>query len=198
LTTNFVLIDFENVQPENVTLLSGGSFKLKVFLGANQGKIPLDTARALQAFGPDAEYLQIDGHGSNALDFHIAYYIGRLSVENPAAHFHVISKDSGFDPLIRHLVAQGIRCERSRSIADVPRAGTAGAGSIREKVDAVTSNLAKRGAARPRTLKTLRSTVRALFANGIADGELDDVIEQLAKRGVIRVDDGRVHYGTPA
>jgi len=198
LTTNFVLIDFENVQPRNVTLLSGGSFKLKVFLGANQGKIPLDTARALQAFGPDAEYLQIDGHGRNALDFHIAYYIGRLSVENPAAQFHVISKDAGFDPLIRHLVAQGIRCERSRSLADIPRVGTAGAGSIREKVDAVTNNLAKRGAARPRTLKTLRSTVRALFANGIPDGELDDLIEQLAKRGVIKVADGKVHYGAPA
>jgi hypothetical protein len=38
LKTNFVLVDFENVQPKNVSLLSGGPFEIKVFLGANQAK----------------------------------------------------------------------------------------------------------------------------------------------------------------
>jgi PIN domain len=197
LKTNFVLIDFENVQPQNVTLLGGGRFKIKVFLGANQAKIPLEMARVLQAFGPDAEYLQIDGHGSNALDFHIAYYIGRLAAENPEAHFHVISKDTGFDPLIKHLAAQGIRCERSKSIADIPLVRTAGSESIEERAQAVASNLAKRGPGKPRTLKTLRSMIRALFAGQITDEDLDAVIEQLAKRGVLRFTDDRVHYAMP-
>ena len=74
-----MLVDFENVQPKNVSLLSGGSHKIKVFLGANQAKIPLEMARALQTCGPDAEYIQIDGSGKNAVDFHIAYYIGALA-----------------------------------------------------------------------------------------------------------------------
>jgi hypothetical protein len=75
MKTNFVLVDFENVQPNNFSLLNGYSFKIKVFLGANQAKIPIDMARTLQLFGPDVEYIQIEGNGSNALDFHIAYYI---------------------------------------------------------------------------------------------------------------------------
>jgi hypothetical protein len=112
LKTNFVLIDFENVQPKNLNLLSGGPFKIKVFLSANQSKIYLDMACALQQFGPDAEYIKMEGNGSNALDFHIAYYIGRLALENPDAYFHVISKDAGFDPLIKHLKAQKIICYR--------------------------------------------------------------------------------------
>lgn len=87
MKTNFVLVDFENVQPKNVSLLSGGPFKIKVFLGANQAKLPLEMVRVIQAFGPDAEYIQIDGSGSNALDFHIAYYIGRLAAETPDAYF---------------------------------------------------------------------------------------------------------------
>jgi hypothetical protein len=198
LKTNFVLVDFENFQPRNVGLLNGGPFKIKVFLGANQAKIPLEMARALQAFGLDAEYIQIDGSGSNALDFHIAYYIGQLAAETPDAYFHVISKDSGFDPLIKHLKVQGILCQRSTSIADIPLVKISNSKSVAEKVDAVVDNLAKRKASKPRTLKTLRSTIKALFVNQVAEEELDGLIEQLAKRGAIKVADGKVNYKLPS
>lgn len=194
MKTNFVLVDFENVQPKNVSLLNGGPFKIKVFLGANQAKISLEIARALQTFGPDAEYIQIDGHGRNALDFHIAYYIGRLAAETPDAYFHVISKDTGFDPLIKHLKLHGILCQRSKSIADIPLAKISNSESIPEKTDAIIDNLAKRKASKPRTLKTLRSTINALFVNNLADEELDGIIKQLTKRGTIKVADGKVHY----
>lgn len=193
MKTNFVLVDFENVQPKNVSLLSGGPYKIKVFLGANQGKIPIEMARALQTYGPDAEYIQIDGSGKNALDFHIAYYIGRLAAETPGASFHVISKDTGFDPLIKHLRAQNISCERSKSIADIPSAKILKSDSVTDRVDALIDNLVKRKAAKPRTLKTLRSTIKALF-NQLADEELDGLVEQLTERGAIRVVEGKVHY----
>lgn len=39
--------------------------------------------------------------------------IGRLAAEIPDACFQAISKDSGFDPLIKHLKAQGIVCQNS-------------------------------------------------------------------------------------
>jgi hypothetical protein len=194
LKTNFVLVDFENVQPKNVALLNGGPFKIKVFLGATQAKIPLEMARALQAFGPNAEYIQIDGTGSNALDFHIAYYIGRLAAETPDACFYVISKDTGFDPLIKHLKVQGISCQRSKSLADISLVKIANSQSISERVDAVIKNLEKRTTGKPRTLKTLRSTIKAFFVNQLADEELDGLIEQLTKRGAIKVADGKVFY----
>ena len=79
MATKYVLVDFENVQLKNVGDLNGSALKIKVFLGASQVKVPLDIARALQAFGRDVDYIQIDGNGSNALDFHIAFYIGRLA-----------------------------------------------------------------------------------------------------------------------
>lgn len=37
MKTNFVLVDFENVQPRNMGLLKGGPFHIKVFLGKRQG-----------------------------------------------------------------------------------------------------------------------------------------------------------------
>jgi hypothetical protein len=194
LKTNIVLVDFENIQPKNMGLLNRAPFKIKVFLGANQTKIPLEMARAMQMFGPDAEYIQIDGNGSNALDFHIAYYIGRLSAETPGAHFHVISKDTGFDPLIKHLKTHNIFCRRSKSITDIPLVKISNTNSDREKVDEVIENLKKRKASKPRTLKTLRSTIKALFVNQLAEEELEVIINQLSKRQVIKIADGKVSY----
>lgn len=115
---HFILVDFENVQPRNLGTLKDGQHKVRVFLGASQTKITLELAQALQAFGPDAKYVQISGNGSNALDFHIAFYIGRLSALHPEATFTIVSRDTGFDPLIKHLAARGIACRRSPTLAD--------------------------------------------------------------------------------
>ena len=120
MQTHFVLVDFENVQPKGLVGLEIPLFKIEVFVGARQSKIPLETARALQAFGPDAEYVPIEGSGRNALDFHIAFYIGRLASQHSGASFHVISKDTGFDPLIQHVKTLGIACERTESIDRSP------------------------------------------------------------------------------
>ena len=194
MTTHFVLVDFENVQPKDVTPLSPGSYKIKVFVGASQAKIPFEMARTLQALGPSVEYIQIDGHGRNALDFHIAYYVGRFAAENPDARFHIISKDTGFDPLIKHLKAQGVSCQRAKSLADALIVKASKPDRNPERVGAVLENLAKRKAARPRTVKTLRSTINALFGNQLGDEDLDELIAQLTERGAIKVLDGKVHY----
>lgn len=194
MKTNFVLIDFENVQSQDIAALGGGSFKIKVFVGANQTKVPLQTACSLQVFGSDAEYVQIEGNGSNALDFHIAYYIGRLAVEHPDAHFHVISKDTGFDPLIRHLRRKKISCQRSASVSDIPVVKIANSNTISEKTDAVTSNLAKRSTGKPRTEATLRSTIKALFGNTLSEADADAVLGELLGRGFVAISDGKVSY----
>lgn len=55
--TNYVLIDFENVQPQDIGMLKDATFKIKVFLGPNQTKIPHTLAAALQPLGENAEYI---------------------------------------------------------------------------------------------------------------------------------------------
>jgi len=194
LKTNFLLVDFENVQPDNVGILNGRSFKIKVFVGANQAKIPFELARTLHAFGPDAEYVQIAGSGKNALDFHIAYYIGRLAAENPDASFYVISKDTGFDPLIKYLAAKGVSCQRSIAIPDIFGSKLSSSKPVADNLDSIIANLVRRKTARPKTLKTLRGTLNQLYKNKLQDAELDELIEKLSKRGVVKVIDGKVTY----
>jgi hypothetical protein len=120
----FVLIDFENVQPDNLDGLKKGLHHIRVFVGESQSKISLGTAKALQSFGSDADYIQIAGSGSNALDFHLAFYLGRLSLQHPQASFVIVSKDTGFDPLVKHLNRLGTACRRVASIATAVGATT--------------------------------------------------------------------------
>lgn len=135
------LIDFENVQPKALDRLAPGTARIKVFLGQHQTKLMLDLVRALQPFGSAAEYIQIQGSGPDAVDFHIAFYIGRLAAEQPDATFTIVSKDRGFDPLVRHLATLGIECRR---LPEIPETGEARTG---------THAAAKSPAAKPSTPK---------------------------------------------
>lgn len=120
---NFVLVDYENVQPKDIDLLKNKPFNVKVFLGPHQSRIPVALAASLQSLGNNAEYITLEVAGKNAIDFHIAYYIGALSAVKPTAFFYIISKDTGFDPLLKYLVGKKIFAKRVACIADIFSAG---------------------------------------------------------------------------
>jgi cell division septation protein DedD len=119
LATAYVLIDFENVQPKALGAFGGGAYKVMVFVGQGQKSVSVDLASALQELGDAGSYIQIEGRGPNALDMHIAYYIGRIAATDPGAVFHVISRDRDYDPLIRHLKTRHIECTRWKSVAEI-------------------------------------------------------------------------------
>jgi len=66
--------------------------------------------------------------------------------------------------------------------------------SKEDDLNRVIANLKQRGNARPRTPKTLTSTVATLFPGGIAPSELDDVIAKLQELGTVSIVDGKVAY----
>ncbi len=195
--TNYVLVDFENVQPQDIDLLKAGPFKVKVFLGPNQLKIPVSLAAALQSLGDNAEYISLETAGNNALDFHIAYYIGVLSSVEPTAFFHIISKDTGFDSLLKYLKGKKIFAQRSICIADIPYFKPALSTSPEAQVEVVIADLIRRKASRPRTQKTLLSTLHALFKRELSEQQLAALFAALCKRSVVKVDGSRVSYTLP-
>jgi hypothetical protein len=195
LKNNFILIDFENVQPKNLELLRGHTFTLIVFVGANQKSVPFDFAEALQRLGENAGYQKITGNGSNALDFHIAFYLGELAAKDADAYFHVISRDKGFDPLIAHLRQRKIRALRHVDLSEIPFVKISNASSLDQKVEAIVGSLTSRGTSRPRKVKTLKGTVDALFMKTLEDEELEKLIGELIRRGHVIVSDQSVIYG---
>ncbi len=197
MKTNYIFVDFENIQPKNLELLKGGPFKIKLFIGHNQTKIPLDVVLSLQPFGLDAEYIKIEGSGPNALDFHIAFYVGQLATEDPSGYFHIISKDTGFDPLIKHLKSKKIFAQREKDISDIPLIKISNANTIEEKIEAVVDNLVKRKSSKPRTYKTLLGTLSSLFTNKLSDSELASLMNELVRRKIVIITEDKVNYNLP-
>ncbi|MER2510812.1 MAG: PIN domain-containing protein [Nitrosomonas ureae] len=197
MKTNYVLIDYENVQPEAMAVLAQEHFKVIVFVGANQAKVTFEVASALQQMGDRAEYVKITGNGSNALDFHIAFYIGVLAGIEPDAYFHIVSKDTGFDPLIQHLKAKKILACRSKDVTDIPIVKAANSKSPADRVAVVIADLKRRGASRPRAVKTLSSTISGIFQKQISDQEVASLIAALQKQGVVTVNATKVSYSLP-
>jgi hypothetical protein len=135
-----------------------------------------------------------------------------------ADSYHIISKDKGFDALVAHVCKSGVACERADSIeamscwrkSAVVKAATAKTAepakatskpSTKKKADdllaLVVANLQKRATSRPRTEKTLRSTVKTLCGVQYSDKELDAVMARLLKKGFVIISDGKVTYELP-
>ncbi len=197
MRTNYVLIDFENVHPKNLGILKGHDFKVIVFVGANQTKIALELATAMQSLGDNAKYIQISGNGPNALDFHIAFYIGEISANDNNCYFHIISKDTGFDPLIRHLKTKKIYAQREKDISEIPLLKISNSESLTERVDSIIEFLKSRGSAKPRAVKTLSNSINSLFMKKLGDSELAEIVDELIKRKVVIVNGTKVSYDLP-
>jgi hypothetical protein len=194
LKTNYILIDYENLQPEAMEELNKEHFKVFVFVGANQSKVTFKVASALQQMGGRAEYIQISGNGPNALDFHIAYYIGLLAEKDTESYFHIISKDTGFDPLIQHLKTKKVHAYRCKNVTDIPIVKMSNPKVPNEKIAVIVADLKRRGASKPRTLKTLTSTILSIFHKQLAEQELASLLDELKKQGLISVDGTKVSY----
>jgi len=121
IPTHYVLIDYENIQPKNLLLLARESFHVAFFVGPNQETIRVEVLDLMQRLGNDrVKHIKVEDKGKNSLDFHLVYYLGRLIERNSEAHYYVISKDSGYDPLISHLGSRQIKAYRHDDINRIP------------------------------------------------------------------------------
>ncbi|MEA3641903.1 MAG: PIN domain-containing protein, partial [Lamprobacter sp.] len=103
---------------------------ITLFIGPHQHRLPIELVMRMQALGERGRYDKIERAGMNALDFHLAFYLGELAAADPQDRYRILSKDSGFDHLIAHLQARGLDVERLRedpaarmgsaAVADLP------------------------------------------------------------------------------
>jgi PIN domain len=194
MKTSYVLIDYENVQPNDIAALQHEHVRVIVFVGPHQTKIAFEKAAALQRMGANAEYVQLSGSGPNALDFHIAYYLGHLTAKEPTTCFYIISKDTGFDPLVKHLKERKLRACRVQTIGEIPLLKPIDPKTSPDRVALIVANLQKRGASRPRTVATLSSTISATFQKKLTSQEVSSLISELKKKGLVKIEGTKVTY----
>jgi hypothetical protein len=194
---NVVLIDYENLQPVVAEALAAPIFKVWVFVGAQQAKVKFDLVDLLQRKGEDARVIKMRSSGRNALDFHMSYYLGKLSTEQPDAYFHLIAEDTGMDPLVEHLKEQGVRVSRWASVFDIPVVKASPSESDDDKLSRIVEYLIQRGSQRPASMKTLLGSTVALFQPKLDEASAAGLLEKLRVNGVFEVDGSKVIYGLP-
>jgi hypothetical protein len=118
MTTTCILVDLENVQLKAPELagLKRGEHLLKIFHGPSQNSFTAAMVRALQPLGDAVEYIQCEKAGPNALDFHLAFHLGRLTASQPALDFRIVSRDKGFAQLVAHATRLGHRVSQHASL----------------------------------------------------------------------------------
>lgn len=212
--THYILIDYENVQPDNLAQLTDPAFRVLVFVGDKQVKITFELAAAMQALGARGEYVKIEGNGLNALDFHIAFYIGQLASCDKHSQFHIISKDTGFDPLIRHLKHKHIQIERREDLAALLKpkpkpkpvktaqptaraAATSPAPQATHPVAKVFSYLRIHTNPRPKTRTSLLNFLNSHLKQQFDKNALNTLVDELIDRKIIVADGDRISYPQP-
>lgn len=195
MRTNYVLVDFESVQPKSLTAVEHDPYRVMIFVGAKQAKLSYDVVSSIQRMGERAQYVRLSGTGPNALDFHIAFYIGELATQDPTAFFHIISKDTGFDPLIRHLKERHIFAARSASIEEMPQIKPNPKKAAEDRARVFGEFLRQPKSTKPRTDKTLARHVATYFQkHQLSNQEVVAVVKALGTLGYATVNDGKVSY----
>lgn len=190
-----LLVDFENVQQIDLSRLDE-NYYVKIFVGASQKNISTDLVINAQNFGTRLEWLKVEGNGSNALDFFIACHLGKVSEKSPSLNCIVLSKDKGFDPLLKYLNKSGLKCKRINSLLELDTKSTAAATTVDEpnynRVYDVLHKTDKKN--RPRKLKTLKQHIISICQNKITQKEADRIIDLLFAKNLISETNNTVTY----
>ena len=193
-----ILIDYENVHafsPADLSVLKGDEFTVKLFLGVHNKEISVDLVDALLPMGGRVELIRLKAAGANALDLLIAFYIGKLWQDDPAATFYIVSRDRDFDPLIKNLKAIGVDVHRRSCIADVEKDVPAATPSMSDLVATATVALCK-NSHRPSTLKKLRNLLNV--KKELSEDQTVELIGALASSGLVQIVGNRVSYNLDA
>ena len=118
MSKKLLLVDLENKHKVDLSPLDD-SFRAIIFVGANQNPPKASKKPATAHRFSRVDFLKISGSGKNALDFHIAFELGRTFETAPGTECFVLSGDKGFDPLLTHLDSLGMHCRRIKSIAEL-------------------------------------------------------------------------------
>ena len=100
-----ILIDCENIQPDaaQFAALDESQCHIWLFIGKTQKTLPIELCEALCRFGKNAHIIRIAKTGKNALDFYLAYYLGKISEQDKDVIICIFSRDTGFDILVEHM-----------------------------------------------------------------------------------------------
>ena len=191
MTHKLLLVDFENVQQVDLHRLDE-HFHVVIFVGSGQKSVPIELVAAAQKLGSRVDWQRVEGNGSNALDFYIACHLGRIIEKSPSLHCIVLSKDKGFDPLLKHLNKNGLKCKRINSLLELePKAATSEEPNYIRVLEVLQKSEKK---SRPRKRSTLSPHISSMFQKNISQADVDRIIDILFANKMISESNNTISY----
>jgi hypothetical protein len=143
-----VLVDWENVQPDEAGCrgLVPDATDVWLFHGPNQKNV----GRGYETFGERVIPVRISRTGKNALDFHLAFYMGYIAAKHPGSGLVVLSNDKGYGPMLDHAKELGFVASQ-RGFGGMKQARTPCKPAVKKttaKKTAATKTAAKKAPAR--------------------------------------------------
>lgn len=213
---NHVFVDFENVHKLNPDIIGSKTVHFVLMVGAKQTKLDLPVAEKLLQHAATVELIRLHSSGTNALDFTLAYYLGRAVLADPTGYFHIVSKDQGYDPLVEHLRSKHIRARRHDDfttltfglptsppvvaptrVVKVPPApkNKPPTPVLDETTSRVLQHLRAQPNNRPKRKATLVRHLPSILGNQKTEADVLPLIEALRKAGYLSLDEkGKVTY----
>jgi hypothetical protein len=214
---NHVFVDFENVHEVDLAVIGSKAVSFTLLVGPRQTKLDVSLVEKLFEHAVSVQLVRLTSAGRNALDFTLAYYVGRAVAADPSGHFYIISKDTGYDPLITHLRSRQIWACRHVSFEALPFVGQARPAapappaaarksrlqpepksvpdSLGESETRVLEHFRRPSATRPRTQKTLVRFLVAYLGHKITEADALSLVETLGQAGHLVVGEkGKVTY----
>jgi hypothetical protein len=217
LPVNHVFVDFENVHKVDLAVFASKAVSFTLLVGPRQTKLDASLVEKLFEHAVSVELVRLTSSGKNALDFTLAYYVGRAVAADPARVFHIVSADAGYDPLIAHLRSRHISAFRHSTFETLPfikpvtlaPAATPTTArkskpepqpksvpaSLEEREIRVLDHLQSHPGTRPRTQKTLVRFLIGYLGHKVTEVEALSLAEALSNAGHLVVGDkGKITY----
>ena len=156
-----VLVDYENVQPTEFVEVAQAGCHVWFFVGSSQKRVSTDLPDFIARFPAQSRFIRMEKPGKNSLDFHICYYLGVAAHERPEWLYVLMSKDTGYDPLLAHVRNEGMFAQRVVTIPQLHALLGIGSAS-RAEVGEVAPKAAPRRA--PRATAAVAAETKAAFA----------------------------------
>lgn len=109
---NHVFVDLENVKTVEVSVFERKNMTFHLILGPSNGKLDVGLVEKLVEHAAAVRMVRSPQQGANAADFVLAYHLGQAVLAEPKAHFHIVSKDKGFDSLVMLLKSRQVKVRR--------------------------------------------------------------------------------------
>lgn len=205
--SNYVFVDYENVHKVDLSIVGTKTVYFTLLLGARQTRLDAALVEKLIEHAASVQLVRLTSSGKNALDFALAYYVGRAAMADPAGQFHIVSKDTGFDPLVEHLKSRNIHAQRHADYSSLPVSRKPG--RARQKAQPKTTSktpttdsfvkalerLQKNTSNRPKRKTTLVSHLRNYLGKGTTEKAAETIVEKLRKAGHLTIGEkGAVTY----